>query len=96
MVFHRFRDKTALTEVEGSTLSYGQLDSAAGQIAASLSQLGVQRGDRGSVEVAKSTQALALYLGCLRDGANVDYPPGKLTAKRSRLTQRLFLLSNIL
>ena len=96
MVLQLFIEKKALTEVEGLTLTYGQIESASGLISASLSQLGVQRGDRGSVEVAKSTQALALYLGCLRDGANVDYPAGKLTAKRSRLTQRLFLLSNIL
>ncbi|MDE0842291.1 MAG: AMP-binding protein [Porticoccaceae bacterium] len=84
VIFHRFSDKTALTEVDGSTLSYGQLDSAAGQMAASLSQLGVQRGDRVSVQVAKSTQALVLYLGCLRGGfvfhpLNTGYKEYELT-----------------
>ena len=60
VMFHRFSDKIALTEVDGSTLSYGQLDSAAGMMAAYLSELGVQRGDRISVQVAKSTQAMVL------------------------------------
>ena len=68
VMFHRFSDKIALTEVDGSTLSYGQLDSAAGIMAAYLSELGVQRGDRVSVQVAKSTQAMVLYLACLRGG----------------------------
>lgn len=67
-IFHRYSDKIVLTEVNGSTMTYGQLDHAAGAMAACLSKLGVQRGDRVSVQVSKSTQALALYLACLRGG----------------------------
>ncbi len=67
-VFHQHGDKVALTTAAGESLSYAELDRAAGQMAACLAGLGVAVGDRVSVQVAKSTQALALYLGCLRGG----------------------------
>lgn len=66
--FLRLADKTALTTVEGDEFSYADLDRESARIASGLSRQGVNKGDRISVQVAKSPQALCLYLACLRAG----------------------------
>ena len=53
----------------GNRLSYGELWSAAGQVAAHLLRLGVRRGDRVGVLTGKSAEALPAILGVLRAGA---------------------------
>ncbi|RZO23042.1 MAG: malonyl-CoA synthase [SAR92 clade bacterium] len=52
----------------GQTITYGQADEASAQIANSLLELGASLGDRVTVQVEKSVEALYLYLGCLRAG----------------------------
>jgi malonyl-CoA/methylmalonyl-CoA synthetase len=54
---------------EGRSWTYGDMIRFSGQLAATLSALGVQPGDRVAVQVDKSPEALMLYLACLRAGA---------------------------
>lgn len=48
---------------------YSELETHASKTAGALSELGVQRGDRVVVQVEKTPEAVALYLGCLKIGA---------------------------
>ncbi len=57
-----------LTVPGGLTYTFGQLDRRSAAIATVLSQLGLEPGDRVASQVAKSPDAVALYLGCLRGG----------------------------
>ena len=53
---------------DGPTLTGSQVLQETARYAAFLSRLGVQKGDRVAVQVAKSPEALMLYLACLRMG----------------------------
>ena len=52
----------------GATWTYGDLDRASAGFAAALRARGVEQGDRVLVQVPKSMEAVALYLGVLRCG----------------------------
>jgi len=67
----RFPDpeKTFLKTVDGRDLTYGDLQARSAQMAAALTGLGVEPGDRVAVQVQKSPEALMLYLACTRAGA---------------------------
>jgi malonyl-CoA/methylmalonyl-CoA synthetase len=54
---------------DGRTLTYGQMEEAAGCVANALVGLGVKVGDRVAVHVEKSVENLLLYLGVMRMGA---------------------------
>ena len=60
---------TVLETESGTVWTYGDLSAMAKSLAQKLLNLGVQQGDRVSVQVDKSPEALALYLACLRIGA---------------------------
>ena len=60
--------KIVLTTELGETHSYADLDRESASLAAYISSLGVAAGDRVTVQVEKSPQALYLYLACLRGG----------------------------
>lgn len=60
---------TVLETENGKRWSYGDLSAMAKSLAQTLLNLGVQQGDRVSVQVDKSPEALALYLACLRIAA---------------------------
>ena len=49
-------------------LSYADVDRRSAAITSLLSDLGIEPGDRVSVQVEKSPEALCLYLACLRGG----------------------------
>ena len=53
----------------GEQLSHADFASLSGRLALTLSALGVQKGDRVAVQVAKSPEALAIYAACIRIGA---------------------------
>jgi malonyl-CoA/methylmalonyl-CoA synthetase len=57
-----------LTTDTSATYTYADADNCSAQIANYLIQLGLQKGDRVSVQVEKSVEALWLYLGTLRAG----------------------------
>ncbi len=62
-------DQPFLTQPDGVSHTYGDLFRRSGQFAAALDERGVGPGDRVLVKVAKSIDAVALYLGCLQRGA---------------------------
>ena len=66
--FRRAPDKVAVDTAAGASLRYTDLAEASARIANGLAARGLQPGDRVSVQVAKSPQALLLYLACLRAG----------------------------
>jgi malonyl-CoA/methylmalonyl-CoA synthetase len=67
----------------GRQLTYAATDAAVGRMAGALRQLRVDAGDRVTVQVEKSVEAVLLYLACLRLGAifmplNTAYTPTEL------------------
>ncbi len=62
-------EKPVVEMLDGSTVSFAELDARTAKIAGALGALGVGRGDRVAVQVEKSPEALFLYLACLRRGA---------------------------
>ncbi len=71
--------KILIELTDGKTVSYGEAFALADKISAHLIRIGVIPGDRVAVQVEKSWQSLALYLGCVRAGAvylplNTAYP----------------------
>jgi malonyl-CoA/methylmalonyl-CoA synthetase len=75
--------KAFLEAPQGRTISYGDAIDLSGRFAQALVDLGVAPGDRVAVQVAKSPEALILYLACLRAGAvylplNTDYTGAEL------------------
>ncbi len=78
----RFADKAAL-ETDARDWTYGELERAAGQLAAVLAARGVTPGERVLAQTDKSAEAVVLYLATLRLGAiylplNVDYTEQEL------------------
>ena len=59
---------TTLLTTAATTLSYGEIERRSAQIANCLLDLGAAPGDRVTVQVEKSPEALCLYLACLRAG----------------------------
>ena len=76
-------DTPLLTTPEGIICTYGDADRESARFAACLADLGLQPGDRVTVQVEKSVEMLWLYLGCLRAGLvfhplNTEYAPAEL------------------
>ncbi len=61
--------RSFLRTPEGGEFSYAALLERSGRIAAALAARGVQPGDRVAVQVDKSSEAVFLYVACLRMGA---------------------------
>jgi len=59
-------DASFLTVPDGPALTYRQVADRSAQLAGALVAAGVEPGDRVVVQVDKSVDAFALYLGCLR------------------------------
>ena len=62
------KDAILLMAPDATTLSYGAMEQRVAQFAAALVEAQASKGDRIAVQVAKSQNALALYLACLRQG----------------------------
>jgi malonyl-CoA/methylmalonyl-CoA synthetase len=72
LIQSRFPDDMSqafLTDPDGGSISYGDLDRQSSQMADALRHLGTNSGDRVVVQVEKSAEAVLLYLACLRAGA---------------------------
>ncbi len=67
--FVEHADRPCLILPDGGSWSYGQIATLAGRIAQALRVRGVVVGDRVLVQVEKSPEAVALYLGCLQAAA---------------------------
>ena len=63
------RAQTFLDVPGGWPVSFGELEARTARVANALTSLGVQPGDRVAAQVAKCTDAIALYLGTVRAGA---------------------------
>ena len=77
------RSQPLLILPEGGGITYAQAHEGAGRYAALFAGLGLAPGDRVAVQVEKSTEALLLYLGCLRAGLaylplNTAYQQGEI------------------
>jgi len=69
-VFAASAGRTALRSAEGATrLSFGDLAEGAARYANALATLGVEPGDRVTVQVEKSPASVLLYLAVLKQGA---------------------------
>ena len=66
--FDHYTDKPALVLADQSSISYADLERESARLARYMTDLGIQVGDRVSVQVTKSPEALSLYLACLRAG----------------------------
>ncbi len=62
------RSKPFMDVPDGPTISYGDLEALSARIANLLVEVGAKPGDRVAVQVDKSPEAVALYLGCVRAG----------------------------
>lgn len=60
--------KELLSTETGQSYTFDAIDQESGRLAKFLSELGLKFGDRVSVQVKKSPEALCLYLACLRGG----------------------------
>lgn len=63
------RSKPCFLLGDGSAISYGELEAAAGRIAARLLAEGVGPGDRVALQAEKSPEVIMIYLGVLKAGA---------------------------
>lgn len=61
-------DLPFLTSIEGTSLTYRDVDTRSAELAGALVLLGAVQGDRVVVQVDKSPDAVALYFACLRSG----------------------------
>ena len=83
---HRFEqgtDRPCLRVPGGTTVTYGDMDERSARAAGWLQSQGVSAGDRVLVQLPKSVDAVALYLGVLRLGAvyvplNTAYTPAEV------------------
>ena len=66
--FNTHANKELLLTHKGESFSYEDINLLSSRLARTLGELGVEIGDRVSVQVQKSPSALALYLACLRGG----------------------------
>lgn len=66
--FAKHADDPLLTTERDRCYSYSDVDKRSAQLARTLIDLGTTPGDRISVQVEKSAEALCLYLACLRAG----------------------------
>ena len=82
-VFKHRLNQTLLVTDSGDDYRYADIESESARLAGFLAAAGAVPGDRISVQVAKTPQALCLYLACLRGGfvfhpLNMDYRAGEL------------------
>jgi len=81
--FEDRRDTTAIETPGRTALTYADVERESARFANRLTALGARPGERVAVQVDKSSEALCLYLGCLRAGLiylplNTGYPPREL------------------
>jgi malonyl-CoA/methylmalonyl-CoA synthetase len=63
------RTRPCFLQIDGSAVSYGDLERQAARVAGRLVAAGVMPGDRVAMQVEKSVEAVMIYLGVLKAGA---------------------------
>ena len=66
--FPRDRSRPLLLLDDGRAISYAQAEAQSARFASLFASLGLEPGDRVAVQVGKSSEALFVYLACLRAG----------------------------
>ncbi len=87
--FPKDLDSTFIENTDGTIISYGELEEESAKYANGLSELGLQPGDRVSVQLDKSHEVVFIYLACLR--ANLIFHPINTAYKENELS---FLLND--
>ena len=82
--FPKDLDSTFIENTDGSKISYGKLEEESAKYANGLSELGLQPGDRVSVQLNKSHEVVFIYLACLR--ANLIFHPINTAYKENELS----------
>jgi len=82
--FARHDARRALEVESGQSATYRELDTEVARCASALREFGLRRGERVVAQVAKSPQALVLYLACLRAG--FVYVPLNTAYRQSELS----------
>jgi len=90
------RTRPCFLLADGSEISYGALETAAGRIAALMIARGVVPGDRVALQVEKSPEAVMIYLAALMAGAvflplNAAYTPTEIEYFLADAEPRLFI-----
>jgi malonyl-CoA/methylmalonyl-CoA synthetase len=80
----------------GAQVSYGELETGVGRVAARLLAEGVQPGDRVALQAEKSIEGVMVYLGALKAGAiflplNAAYTPAEVEYFRTDAEPRLLI-----
>jgi malonyl-CoA/methylmalonyl-CoA synthetase len=93
------RNRPALVEPNGGTLTFADLDCLSARFVTALRARGVVPGDRVVVQVEKSVGAVALYLACLRAGAifvplNTAYTGSEIGYFLADAEPKLFIASS--
>lgn len=89
-------DKVCMELPGGRGITYAELAAETGRMANTLVALGVTPGDRVAVQVEKSADVIALYLGAVRAGAvflplNTAYTPAEIEYFLTDATPALFV-----
>ena len=87
--FPKDLDSTFIENTDGTIISYGELEEESAKYANGLSELGLEPGDRVSVQLDKSHEVVFIYLACLR--ANLIFHPINTAYKENELS---FLLND--
>ena len=87
--FPKDLDSAFIENTDGTIISYGELEEESAKYANGLSELGLQPGDRVSVQLDKSPEVVFIYLACLR--ANLIFHPINTAYKENELS---FLLND--
>lgn len=93
-------ERPFLTLNDGRSISYGEIDSMSARYAGALQSLGLRKGDRMVVQVEKSPENVALYLGALRLGViyvplNTAYTAEEISYFVGDVRPQLFICSPI-
>ena len=65
-------EKEAVTDLQGTSYSYAELDEAAGRVAAYLRGIGIAPGDFVSVQLPGWAEFTVIYIACLKAGAVIN------------------------
>ena len=87
--FPKDKNKTCIELIDGSVITYRELQDQSAQYANGFLELGLKTGDRVSVQANKTPHILYIYLACLR--ANLIFHPINTAYKDEELS---FLLEN--
>ena len=77
-----FPDRTAIVDVDGSSLTYRQLNEQSARLAGTLAARGIRPGDRVGILLPKSAAAVTALFGIMKAGA--AYVPADYTAPAER------------